>query len=83
MNIEALLMQGLDLMLLGMGMVFLILGLLIFILKGTSALITKYAPHTEPPSAPVQKATTAANPETDPDLMAAISIAIQRFRSNN
>ncbi len=69
-------------MLLGMGMVFFILSLLIFILKGVSALITKYAPHVEPPV--VQKAAsgTLGNPEEDSDLLAAISIAIHRFRSN-
>lgn len=85
MNIEELIMQGVDLMLLGMGMVFFILSLLIFILKGTSALIHKYAPHIEPPiSLPkTQSAPTPAKPVTDPELLSAISIAIHRYRSNS
>lgn len=83
MNIEELLMQGLNLMILGMGMVFFILTLLIFILKGTSALINKYAPHVEPPAVVAPKAVAAATPVSDPDLLAAISIAIHRYRSNS
>ncbi|RLA19993.1 MAG: hypothetical protein DRQ61_01755 [Gammaproteobacteria bacterium] len=83
MNTEELLMQGLNLMLLGMGMVFFILSLLIFILKGTSALITKYAPHVEPLVIPAQKAVVPVNSENDPELIAAISIAIHHFRSNS
>jgi oxaloacetate decarboxylase gamma subunit len=83
MNIEELLMQGLNLMLLGMGMVFFILTLLIFILKWTSALIAKYVPHTEPPAVLAPKVVATANPESDPDLLAAISIAIHRYRSNS
>ncbi len=83
MNTEELIMQGLDLMLLGMGMVFFILTLLIFILKGTSALIAKYAPHVEPPKMVAPKAIATATPVSDPDLLAAISIAIHRYRSNS
>ena len=77
MNISDLLSQGVDLMLLGMGMVFFILGLLIFLIKAISILMMKYEPVTishgaqAPGSAPIEK-----------DVIAAISIAVQRFRSN-
>ncbi len=83
MNIEELIAQGVDLMLLGMGMVFFILSLLIFILKGVSALIHKYAPHVEPPISVPQSVSTPDKPVTDPELLTAISIAIHRYRSNS
>jgi oxaloacetate decarboxylase gamma subunit len=83
MNIEELITQGVELMLLGMGMVFFILSLLIFILKGTSALIHKYAPHIEPLISLPQSHSIPEKPVTDPELLTAISIAIHRYRSNS
>ena len=47
MNITNLLEQGVELMLLGMGMVFFILGMLVFAIKGISAVIQRYEPVVE------------------------------------
>lgn len=74
-NITELLEQGVNLMMLGMGMVFFILSLLIVTLKVVSTLILKY----EPEVAPVN--TKVVSPQVDEDIVAAITIAVQRFRS--
>ena len=74
MNISELLDQGINLMMLGMGMVFFILSLLIVVIKATSALILKYEPAVEPTKK------TASN-QIDENIVAAISIAVDRFRS--
>ncbi|MEH6503441.1 MAG: OadG family transporter subunit [Cycloclasticus sp.] len=77
MNISDLLSQGLELMVLGMGMVFFILGLLVILIKALSALIMKYEPAVVADSVKSQGAS-----QIDEDIVAAISIAVQRFRSN-
>ncbi len=76
MNISNLIDQGLNLMMLGMGMVFFILGLLVIIIKVVSNIILRYEP------AVTDHHTNARGPvKIDEDIVAAISIAIQRFRS--
>ncbi|MBV1912931.1 MAG: OadG family protein [Cycloclasticus sp.] len=75
MNIENLLEQGVELMMLGMGMVFFILGLLVFVIKGMSILILRFEPVVE--NSPKAPASTGINE----DIVAAITIAVQRFRS--
>ena len=75
MNITELLEQGVNLMMLGMGMVFFILSLLIVTLKIVSAIILKYEPEVVPTS------TKVVTPQVDEDVVAAITIAVQRFRS--
>ncbi|MFT6623973.1 MAG: oxaloacetate decarboxylase gamma subunit [Cycloclasticus sp.] len=77
MNISDLLTQGLDLMVLGMGMVFFILGLLVIVIKGLSALIMKYDP-----VAVADSVKTPQPSQIDENIVAAISIAVQRFRSS-
>ncbi|MDX2424864.1 MAG: OadG family transporter subunit [Cycloclasticus sp.] len=77
MNISDLLTQGLDLMVLGMGMVFFILGLLVIVIKALSALIMKYEP-----VAVADSVKTPQPSQIDENIVAAISIAVQRFRSN-
>ncbi|ORU89985.1 MAG: hypothetical protein A6F71_03055 [Cycloclasticus sp. symbiont of Poecilosclerida sp. M] len=63
-------------MLLGMGMVFFILSLLIVVLKVVSTLIIRYEPlHV---SSSVGKGQSG---KIDADVIAAISIAMQRYRS--
>jgi len=74
MNISELLEQGVNLMLLGMGMVFFILGLLVIVIKAVSALILRYEPAVEPSS-------PAASAKINDDVLEAITIAVQRFRS--
>jgi len=76
MNISDLLSQGVELMVLGMGMVFFILGLLIVVIKGVTALTMRYEP------APASNETTHARINSiDEDVVAAITIAVERFRS--
>lgn len=75
MNVENLLEQGVELMMLGMGMVFFILGLLVFVIKGVSILLLRFEPVVE--SSSKTPVTTGINE----DIVAAITIAVQRFRS--
>jgi len=74
MNITNLLEQGVSLMLLGMGMVFFILILLILTINVVSAVIVKFEPV-------VADKKAKKSVQLDQDTMAAITIAIQRFRS--
>ena len=76
MNISNLIDQGLNLMMLGMGMVFFILGLLVVIIKVVSNVILRYEPAVTDHHAKIQRPV-----KIDDDVVAAISIAIQRFRS--
>ncbi|MBV1875834.1 MAG: OadG family protein [Cycloclasticus sp.] len=75
MNVSNLLEQGVELMLLGMGMVFFILGLLVFVIKGATILLQRYEPVVE------HGTKTPVSTGINEDIVAAITIAIQRFRS--
>lgn len=75
MNVENLLEQGVELMMLGMGMVFFILGLLVFVIKGMSILLLRFEPVAESSSK------TPVATGINEDIVAAITIAVQRFRS--
>lgn len=75
MNVTNLLEQGVNLMLLGMGMVFFILGVLVFVIKGVSSLILRFEPVVESSEKP------SAFPGVNEDIVAAITIAVQRYRS--
>ncbi len=80
MVVTDLLMDGVNLMLLGMGIVFLFLSVLVLALNGmsrlTRVLADKY-PSESQPAAPA-----AARPEGDRgELIAVISAAIKRYRS--
>ena len=75
MNVSNLLEQGVELMMLGMGMVFFILGLLVFVIKTVSFLVERYEPVVE------HTAKVPVSNGINEDVVAAISIAVQRFRS--
>jgi len=75
MDITNLLEQGVNLMMLGMGMVFFILSLLVVTLKIVSTVILKYEPEVVPPSP------KTSAPKINKDVAEAITIAVQRFRS--
>ena len=75
MDITNLLEQGVNLMMLGMGMVFFILSLLVVTLKIVSAVILKYE------SEVVPLTPKASTPKINKDVVEAITIAVQRFRS--
>lgn len=76
MNISDLLSQGIELMLLGMGMVFFILSLLIVVLKTVSHFVLKYEPVQ---AVPDLKSTRFSN--INEDIVAAITVAVERFRA--
>ncbi len=69
-----LLLQGVNLMLLGMGVVFSFLVILVFSLRGMSSLAKKLDAR-----AVLQDPADAAD-ENDPELIAVISAAITRYR---
>ena len=77
---ESLMSQALDLMIAGMGFVFVFLVILI----GATTLMSKLAMKLEPP-APVTPAAAPAkssSPMDDPQLMAVISAAVAKYRSH-
>ena len=75
MNVSNLLEQGVELMMLGMGMVFFIFGLLVFVIKAVSFFVERYEPVVE------HSAKVPVSKGINEDVVAAISIAVQRFRS--
>jgi len=77
MNISDLLAEGVNLMLLGMGMVFFILSLLVVVLKVSSSIIMKLEVESE--ARTLHKAQQLT--KIDENIMEAITVAVQRFRS--
>ncbi len=82
MTSQQLLLEGVELMFFGMGLVFLFLVLLIYCIRGMSLLLERFAPDesnvaTAVPS-PAQKAGTKA---VDADTLQAIQIAIKQHRA--
>jgi oxaloacetate decarboxylase gamma subunit len=76
MNISEQLEQAVNLMFLGMGMVFFILSLLIVSLKIVSAIIIRYEPlHVNP------QVLKNGSGKINTDVIEAISIAMKRYRS--
>jgi oxaloacetate decarboxylase gamma subunit len=74
--------QGMELMLYGMGTVFVFLGLLVLATTGMSGLITRYFPQPEPPpvTARMRGQGNAAAGELDPGVVAVITAAIHQHR---
>ncbi|SEK40048.1 oxaloacetate decarboxylase, gamma subunit [Atopomonas hussainii] len=84
MTANELLLEGFELMLLGMGIVFSFLILLIFATKAMSALVTRFAPTPAPviKAAPKKVAAAgAAAPEQDAELLAVLQAAISQHRA--
>lgn len=77
MESEELISEGLNLMLLGMGTVFVFLTILVFVTSFMSALVQKYAP-VEPTEA---KAPATIGAVEDQTLIAVISAAVHAHRS--
>lgn len=87
---DDLLSEGLELMIFGMGFVFVFLTLLVFMTGLMSKLATKYAPAPEPQltkkrksaTAPASVSVGAAAAADNDELVAVISAAVHKFRSN-
>ena len=77
-----LLSEGLNLMLFGMGFVFLFLTLLVGVTRGMSILVQRWTP--EPVAQPVfPSRTVTATPTQDTEVIAAISAAITLHRKHH
>lgn len=79
---ENIITEGLNLMLMGMGTVFVFLTLLVFVTSFMSSLIQKYFPETSAEVLPTA-ATSLSSGKNNPALLAVISAAIHAHRSNN
>ena len=77
-TVDPMVMEGVQLMLVGMGTVFVFLTLLVFAVRAMSALILKYFP-----PAPFQINTGAASPGGVPKAhVAAVAAAIEKHRGS-
>lgn len=81
MSVANLLLEGVELMLLGMGSVFIFLAVLVFVLKGMSRLAQLLAPE-EVIAAGVVSGTDQAADQED-ELLAVISAAVATYRSRH
>ncbi|BAN69115.1 OadG family protein [endosymbiont of unidentified scaly snail isolate Monju] len=79
MALSEMLMSGLELMVLGMGMVFMFLAVLIVVMRGMSVLAARLEGEVEPPEA--KPLAVSAGAASDLRLIAAISAAVTRYRS--
>lgn len=80
MTSQQLLLEGVDLMLVGMGLVFLFLILLIFFIRSMAFVLDRFAPEQIPTTAPVSSPQTATA-AIEPDTLQAIKIAIKQHRA--
>ncbi|GAA6152373.1 OadG family protein [Pseudoteredinibacter isoporae] len=76
----SLVQQGIDLMLFGMGTVFVFLTLLVIAVNIMSTVIQKYFPEAEPEATPTP-ASPAPAQVNDPKLIAIIQAAIEQHRN--
>lgn len=74
-----LMISGVELMVVGMGIVFLFLAMLVLAMKLMSALVQRYFPDLPPPN-PVR---AAVNTGIDASVIAAISAAVHQYRSRH
>lgn len=82
MNSSNLIMVGLELMLLGMGSVFVFLIVLVVVTTGMSRVLTRFFPEAAPvPKAPARRAKAPA--AIDSELIAVIGAAIQQHRKRS
>ena len=81
MQIEALLAESLELLVLGMGSVFLLLSMMVLLVHATSRLLARWMPEDALPAFSHQKSRTGADGEEPDELIAVIQAAVQRYRS--
>lgn len=74
--------SGVELMLIGMGIVFLFLAMLVIAINLMSALVQRFFP--EPPVTPVTLPMPTANTgNMDKNIVAAISVAVHQYRNKH
>ena len=81
---QALLQQGIELMIYGMGTVFVFLAILVVVTTTMSTLVNRFFPEqvvAAKPQAPVKPQAAAAQATDDATLMAVISAAVHQYRS--
>ena len=78
---DTLLQQGLELMLVGMGVVFAFLGMLVWVTNITSSLVQRLAP--EVPVPPPAAAPAAVAAAVTPRQLAAIRAAVAQYRARH
>lgn len=81
MTSSQLLLEGVELMLFGMGFVFFFLALLVFAIRLMSRLIGRFAAAAPIPAAAPLPVRAASAPEPEADLLAAIQSAIHQHRA--
>jgi oxaloacetate decarboxylase gamma subunit len=79
MSEPSLVTQGLELMVFGMGTVFVFLTMLVFVTTIMSRLVLKYAP--EPEVVPAKSARKPAQGGVDPQLLKVLSAAVKEHRA--
>ena len=84
MPTSELMIEGLTLMVFGMGFVFTFLTLLVFATKAMSATVLRIAPVEQVVSMPpVTMISPSQNVANDPQLMAVLSAAVHRYRQDH
>lgn len=81
METESIISEGINLMLMGMGTVFVFLTILVFVTSFISSLIQKYLPENSAEVLPTAR-TSLSSGKNNPALLAVISTAIHAHRSN-
>lgn len=83
-QLEPLILQSLELLVIGMGTVFIILGLLIIMITLVTRMLTSLKPGEEPVSFTSSVSTTTSTArQPDEELVAVISSAVSRYRKSH
>ena len=81
MTSSELLMEGVELMVLGVGTVFVFLVLLVGLINLMSALINRFFPEAAPAAAKPKRIAAATAQPIDPELLAVIGAAVSQHRA--
>lgn len=73
--------EGLNLMVFGMGFVFVFLTLLVFVTSGMSAVVSRFFPAPEPVSRPKRAPAAPAATANNDQLVAVMTAAVHKYRS--
>lgn len=82
-NISALLLEAANLLVIGMGVVFIFLTILIFLIKFMSSIVGKSAPAPATPATSPNITRNTGKSAQDKKVVAAISAAVHQYRQDN